>query len=178
MTGESMIKVSTAVFNKYFRKYNDLREDLINEGVVGIIKGLRYFSEQRGSFGTFVFLCAKRNMLIYLKKEVNFKNTIASDYVEDVMNFIPDESSEMDVPYNPVEEINKLREIANTFSGKRKEIANDLLDCNAPKELVAKYGVTKQRISQIYVELKKRTLKLYKFEDGYLIKRSENDKEI
>lgn len=175
MTGKTMIKVSTAVYNKYFRRHSEMREDLINEGIVGIIKGLRFFSEERGAFSTFVFVCARRNMQLYLKRELKFRGAIASDYVEDVMNFIPDDNAELSLPYDANSEINKIRDIANELSPRKKQIANDLLDCKTPKELVAKYGVTKQRISQIYVTLKKKTLKIYKLEDGYLVKRGKND---
>ena len=173
-----MIAMSTAVYNRYFKRYADIRDDLINEGVLGIIKGEQYFSEQRGSKATFFWVCAKRNMLMYLAKEVRYRNKIASDLIEDVMSFIPDDSVEIVEPYNGAREIDKIRELASCFNKKGKDIANDLLNGISPKELVDKYGVTKQRISQVYVALKEKTIEKYKFDDGYLVERCKNDKKI
>ena len=172
MNGETMIAMSTAVYNKFFRRYKDMREELINEGVLGIMKGLAYFDESKGALGTFVWLCAKQYMVVFLNKEIKHQQGIAKDDVGDLINYIPDESEILDVPYDGKKEIQKLYLIADEFSGKRKDIAYDLIEGKKPKELVEKYGLTKQRISQVYIGLKKRVMEKYDFDDGYLVEKN------
>ena len=179
MKGENMIALATAVYNKYFTRFSDIRDDLINEGVLGIIKCEPFYSGDRGNFATFVWICAKRSMMIYLKKEYRHRRMIAKDEVETVYEFIPDEKIGMDVPYDPDKELDKIRELTSGYKGKRKQIAEDLLRCERPKDLVDKYGLTKQRISQIYVDIKKKSNEKYEFKDGYLIEKEKyNGKEI
>ena len=172
MSGETMIAMSTAVYNRFFKAYKDIREDLINEGVLGIVKGLEYFDESRGALATFVWVCAKQYMLIYIKKEIKHRNIIAKDDVSDFINYIPDESAILEVPYDGKKEVEKLYSIADEFTGRRKDIAYDLISGKAPKELVEKYGLTKQRISQVYIGLKNKVLEKYDFDDGYLVEKN------
>ena len=46
MSGEKMIKIATAIYNKYFFRYSDIREDLINEGCLGLIKAAEKFNPE------------------------------------------------------------------------------------------------------------------------------------
>lgn len=179
MTGENMLKISTAVYNKYFSKYTDIREDLINEGIVGILKSKPFYSVQKGSKSTFFWICAKRSMISYLKKEFRHRRMIAKDEVEEVYEFIPDGNSMVDDPYSASAEIDKLREVVSCYKGKRKQIAEDLLNCKKPKELVNKYGITKQRISQVFIDIKNRSNNIYEYKEGYLVRKENNNgKEI
>lgn len=179
MSGEKMIKIATAIYNKYFFRYSDIREDLINEGVLGILKSEPFYSVEKGNEMTFFWICAKRSMSIYLKRECRHRRMIAKDEVEEVYEFIPDTKSIMDVPYDADKELDKIRELISGYKGKRKQIAEDLLNCYEPKDLVEKYGLTKQRISQIFVGIKNRSNNIYKLEDGYLIEKEKyNGKEI
>jgi RNA polymerase sigma factor (sigma-70 family) len=174
MKGENMIALATAVYNKYFTRFSDLRDDLINEGILGIIKCEPCYNEDRGNFATFVWICAKRSMIIYLKKEYRHRRMIAKDEVETVCEFVPDEKYGVNVPYDSDKELDKIRELISGYKGKRKQIAEDLLRCERPKDLVDKYGLTKQRISQIYVDIKKKSNEKYEFKDGYLIEKGDS----
>lgn len=45
------------------------RDDLVSEGILGLMAAARTYSEDRGaSFGTYAFVCANRRMLSALKK--------------------------------------------------------------------------------------------------------------
>ncbi len=54
-------------------------EDLIQEGMLGLLSAIRNFKEQKASFKTFAFLCIRRSIISAVRSAQNKNNNILND---------------------------------------------------------------------------------------------------
>ena len=59
------------------------REDLIQEGLIGLYKAIRLYEPEVSAFSTFAYLCIRRSMLTLLKKLSRTAPTVSLDDLED-----------------------------------------------------------------------------------------------
>ena len=64
------MKLSFAVYNKYFKKYSYLKEDLIQESIVNLWKGRKFYNKSISSYSTYAFGVSLDAMVRYLRKNV------------------------------------------------------------------------------------------------------------
>lgn len=84
--------------NKIFEEYKTLiniknrryfiiggdREDLFQEGMIGLVKAIRAFDESKSSFKTFASLCIKRQILTAINTDNAGKNRFLNQSVKDL----------------------------------------------------------------------------------------------
>lgn len=73
------------IANKYFIVGGSL-DDLVQEGMIGLIDGIRAYDSTRGgiesdNFKSFILMCAKRQILDAIKKDNSKKNSVLNNSV-------------------------------------------------------------------------------------------------
>lgn len=62
-------KIVYFTFNKYFSRFLRYKDDLLQEGFIGLLKCIDKFNSERGEFSTFATTAVKNHMAMWLKKE-------------------------------------------------------------------------------------------------------------
>ena len=52
------------------------QEDLLQEGILGLLKAIKFYDETKSSFSSFAFLCIRREMISAIRKANTQKNSI------------------------------------------------------------------------------------------------------
>lgn len=129
------LKISKHVFKTFFAGYQYLKEDLIQEGVLALMKARKSFDNTKGVYSTFAFKVATNAMRMYLRKEYRH------EYVENIEDYafeIADEVNDIDNSLNITIAINNsiakfkksdvmseiVRQVKNGYTG--LEIAETL----------------------------------------------------
>lgn len=55
------------------------QEDLLQEGILGLLKAIKAYDETKSSFSTFAILCIRREMITAIKKANTQKNTVLNE---------------------------------------------------------------------------------------------------
>lgn len=79
------LKISKRVFALYFSKYQNLREDLIQESLIALWRSRNRYDEKRGSYSNFAFNVAFNAMTTFLRKESKYMNheNLTSDLLDE-----------------------------------------------------------------------------------------------
>ena len=118
------------------------QEDLVQEGVLGLLKAIKYYDETKSSFSSFANLCIRREMITAIKRANSQKNMILNEAVKNNKKIekleYEEESYELDnyesLEANPEEAVllkEKIEEFkkfsVDNFSKFEKEVLNYLL---------------------------------------------------
>lgn len=118
------------------------QEDLVQEGVLGLLKAIKYYDETKSSFSSFANLCIRREMITAIKRANSQKNMILNEAVKNNKKIekleYEEESYELDnyesleaTPEEAVllkEKIEEFKKFSvNNFSKFEKEVLNYLL---------------------------------------------------
>lgn len=171
MSGEEMIKLSTAVYKKHFSQYINLREDLIQSGCLGIIQGIEKFDEEKGAESTYLWKCAKIQMIRFLKSE-NKANCVSKNLDIDnmaIQNYDFDSRLELKMFKE------KTIALCYGFSLTEKIIVKCILNGDKQCEIAKKLNLSRQFVNQTYQKMKKRAQEHYYYENG-LVEKEKNGK--
>lgn len=98
----SILKEYSTLLDVNARKYYLLggeQEDLVQEGLLGLLKAIKAYDEKKSSFSAFANLCIRREMITAIKRANSQKNIILNEALknkkEDTVDFNGD-YSEMD----------------------------------------------------------------------------------
>ena len=144
------------------------KDDIVSEGMVGLIKAARKFDEGKGcKFATFAAQCIRNEMLMYLRKlnrqthEVSLNTPIGEDRDGDelcLMDILEDGHG------NPETEIEKF--LFKTYLEKQKpkdrEVVIAVCQGYSQKEIAARLNVLQPTVSRRLSRLKKRAKKEFK----------------
>ena len=118
------------------------QEDLVQEGVLGLLKAIKYYDEKKSSFSSFANLCIRREMITAIKRANSQKNMILNEAVKNNKKIekleYEEESYELDnyesleaTPEEAVllkEKIEEFKKFSvDNFSKFEKEVLNYLL---------------------------------------------------
>ena len=67
--------------NKFYLVGGD-KDDLLQEGMIGLFHAIQDFNDQKGSFPAFVKLCVGRQLVDAVKRDNAYKNRPLLNYVE------------------------------------------------------------------------------------------------
>lgn len=100
------------------------KEDLVQEGIIGLLKGIKsYDSEREASFKTFVIMCMRRQIITAIKSSNSKKNKFISLSGSDTDESLMEEY----VENSPnAEEIYLYKELMEEFTQYTKEHFSDL----------------------------------------------------
>lgn len=119
----------TLLSRKYFLIGGE-REDVIQEGMIGLYKAIRKFSKEKGSFKNFAKICIESQIQTAIRKSNRQKNLILKGSLslegDGVENLLPTESLEQ----NLIEEENKeerLRKINEVLTELERKVLEEYL---------------------------------------------------
>ena len=119
------------------------QEDLVQEGILGLLKAIKFYDETKSSFSSFAFLCIRREMISAIRKANTQKNMMLNEalktnailedsvYFDDeghnINNYKSPEGNPEEV-YLLKEEIEEFKNFSeNNFSKFEKEVLTYLI---------------------------------------------------
>lgn len=173
VSGEEMMKMAGRVYQEYYKGSGVSREDLVSEGVVGILVGMSKFDESKGvQLSTYMYVCARNAMAGYVRKEKVSRKLHGDDLLvgveavgEDVVGMLAEreESEEL---------IEKVREAAGVMRPKVNAIANELLKGRRQVDVARQFNVSRQAVNNIFKKIRVSVVEKYEY-DGVRIKEKE-----
>ena len=130
-------KISPLSFNaqKYYLIGAE-QEDLLQEGILGLLKAIKFYDETKSSFSSFAFLCIRREMISAIRKANTQKNSILNEALttssmiedsSDIDNYISSENNPEEA-YLLKEEIKEFKNFSDkNFSKFEKEVLKYLI---------------------------------------------------
>lgn len=150
------------------------RDDLIMEGVAGIIEAGERYDGGRASFTTYAWWCALWQMLRFFKAEKERLGQVSlndevGDGIElgDILFNTEWEGKNNDNDDNKI--IGGLIKVAKDKSCKDFEILMGLLEGKKQREIAKDFGVTKQSISKVFCNFKDYVRENYDVVDGEIV---------
>lgn len=144
------------------------REDLVQEGIIGLLKGIKsYDSEREASFKTFVIMCMRRQIITAIKSSNSKKNkfinlskietdeSIKEEYVEKSPN-----AEEIFLYKELMEEFKEYTK--EHFSDLEKEVLEKLFLGYGYGEIAEKLGKSPKVIDNAYQRIKNKVKKWLK----------------
>ena len=65
-------------------------EDLVQEGILGLLKAIKFYDETKSSFNSFAFLCIRREMISAIRKANTQKNMVLNvEYLIRLYPYLP-----------------------------------------------------------------------------------------
>ena len=73
------INLVYSVYNTYFKNTNFYidKEDLIGEGMLGLVKAANTYNPNKNKFSTYAYNCIKNHMINYCNKEFKHKDVLS-----------------------------------------------------------------------------------------------------
>lgn len=140
-----------AYANKFYLVGGD-KDDLLQEGMLGLFYAITYYDENKGTFPAFVKLCVLRQILDAVKRDNGVKQKPLYNYVDlDIAKEWTDDSA------NPLENV-----LQKEYSVKVAEVINE---CLSPLE---RQVLTLFADGYTYDDIAEQTGKSYKAVDGAL----------
>ena len=112
------------------------QEDLLQEGILGLLKAIKFYDETKSSFSSFAFLCIRREMISAIRKANTQKNSVLNEALatssmiedsSDVDNYISSENNPEEA-YLLKEEIKEFKNFSDkNFSKFEKEVLKYLI---------------------------------------------------
>ena len=112
------------------------QEDLLQEGILGLLKAIKFYDETKSSFSSFAFLCIRREMISAIRKANTQKNSVLNEALttssmiedsSDVDNYISSENNPEEA-YLLKEEIKEFKNFSDkNFSKLEKEVLKYLI---------------------------------------------------
>ncbi len=112
------------------------QEDLLQEGILGLLKAIKFYDETKSSFSSFAFLCIRREMISAIRKANTQKNSVLNEALttssmiedsSDIDNYISSENNPEEA-YLLKEEIKEFKNFSDkNFSKLEKEVLKYLI---------------------------------------------------
>ena len=168
-SGEEMMAMAGRVYHEYYKAEKALEQDLVSEGVVGILVGLDKFDEAKGvQLSTFMCACARNAMASYMRRERKRKaghGLVALEVVEveDVLDM-----DGMAERQRLAEAMMKVREASGVLRPRANAIANELLKGRRQIDVAREFGVSRQDVNNVFKKIKRRITEQYEYCEGQL----------
>ena len=143
-TGDSeaidwIVKEYSKILSFHAQKYYLIgaeQEDLLQEGILGLLKAIKFYDETKSSFSSFAFLCIRREMISAIRKANTQKNSVLNEALttssmiedsSDIDNYISSENNPEEA-YLLKEEIKEFKNFSDkNFSKLEKEVLKYLI---------------------------------------------------
>ena len=149
------LKISKHVFKTFFAGYQYLKEDLIQEGVLALMKARKSFDNTKGVYSTFAFKVATNAMRMYLRKEYRYEDV---ENIEDYAFEIADEINDIDISIHIKNSIVDV--IENSKNPRVIEKIVNLLGCGFTGiEIAESLNFSRTYVSKLINDFRKRLRK-------------------
>lgn len=145
------------------------REDLIQEGLLGLFKAIKYYKSEKSSFNTFAILCIRRQIFSAIKLSNSNKNMALNEAILNSSNiseecdtqsnleFITDESSPEYIFFNKDKFINFKKYADRKFSKLEKQVLEYLIRGYSYKEIAKQLDKNLKSIDNTIQRIKKKS---------------------
>lgn len=136
------------------------REDLVQEGIIGLLKGIKsYDSEREASFKTFVIMCMRRQIITAIKSSNSKKNRFislsGSETDESLMEEYVEKSPNAEEVFLYKELMEEFKEYTKEhFSDLEKEVLEKLFQGYNYSEIAENLGKSAKVIDNAYQRIK------------------------
>lgn len=136
------------------------REDLVQEGIIGLLKGIKsYDSEREASFKTFVIMCMRRQIITAIKSSNSKKNRFislsGSETDESLMEEYVEKSPNAEEVFLYKELMEEFKEYTKEhFSDLEKEVLEKLFQGYNYSEIAENLGKPAKVIDNAYQRIK------------------------
>lgn len=137
------------VYEKQFKKYEFLKEDLYQEGFIALFKACKMFDIEKGNaFSTYAIKAIYNSMLYCLvrKEQKHFNNCISLDQLQDDFNFDFEDKTETD--YDII--------LIKTLNENELNLVQLKLDGFNQKEIGEKMGISRSCVANKFVKIKEK----------------------
>lgn len=168
MESGEVLAIATAVYNEYFRGFSEWREDLISEGVLGILVCEQRYIKSRGKFIVYAWRSAWGRMMTYAKGECKAK--LGRVDVDDLES----------VAYEPFRSGIEERELVDELGEVRlrnelhNAIVERMLGGERECEVAKRMGVSRQYVSNVWNRWKRAVHSKFDYIDGNIEPKSES----
>ena len=127
------------IFNTHFNNYENIKEDLLQEGYIALLKCEKKYDKTKGSFYNYCKKPIINAMLKFIEKET--KNTFLN--YQDLVNQ-EEETTYADITKNKDDEISQIEliitinEIASNFPNNQRKIIKEFLNFDKTQTQIAK----------------------------------------
>lgn len=145
------------------------KEDLIQEGLLGLLKAIKYYKSEKSSFNTFAILCIRSQIFSAIKLANSKKNMALNEailnssniYEEDDNNFDLDFVSSAKSPEDIFFDKEKITDFQNytenNFSKLEKEIFKYLIRGYSYKEIANQLNISIKSVDNTIQRIRKKT---------------------
>lgn len=156
---DEILKMATAIYNKSFKCFSRFREDLISEGVLGIVTAINKFQREKGvQLSTYAWNTGRGMMMEFLKKEKerneNFTVLADCEWISD------DEQDVKEIIYSG-DRMNKIYKIIDGFKEREKFIVYRMMEGYTRAEIARMLNTSSQSIWMSWERLKARIIREY-----------------
>lgn len=158
------------------------KEDLQQEGILGLLKAIKFYDETKSSFSSFAFLCIRREMISAIKKANTKKNMILNEalktnailedsaYFDDdehnINNYISPENNPEEA-YLLKEEIDEFKKFSkDNFSRFEKEVLTYLIRGYSYREIAKILSKNLKSIDNTIQRIRKKSEEWIKKEEN------------
>lgn len=167
MKSGEVLAIATAVYNEHFRGFSEWREDLIAEGVLGILVCEQRYDATKGKLVVYAWRSAWGRMMSYAKDECRAKAGRVG--LEDVDNYVNEPFKSCIEETEIIEELGQVR--------MRKELHNAIVELMLSGErecdVAEKLGVSRQYVSLAWNKWKQKVHSRFDFVNGNIEPKSE-----
>lgn len=140
------------VFNKYYQKYRDIEDDLIQEGMIGLWKACQTFDSLREvKFSTYAVKVIKNSMGMYVRKEARSREECSLDRLVDADRKDGKRVTFLNLmPYDAQEDLRDVIEVLLEVAKENncEEIVKMKLDGMKQVDIAKELGVHQSTISE------------------------------
>lgn len=146
MEVEEMYALAGAVYRDNFKGGYVDREDMLQEGVIGILRAEKNYDASKGSFRTLAYSYALWSMMDYFNREsAETKARVSLSRCDELLGY--------DIDVNEYYGVGEI--CMGAFKDRKKRRMVELyLDSKSYREIGDDVGVSRQRVSKVISELK------------------------
>lgn len=145
------------------------KEDLIQEGLLGLFKAIKYYKSERSSFNSFAILCIRRQIFSAIKLAnsnknmalneaiLNFSNIPEDSDINFKLELISDESSPEDIFLNKEKFINFKEYADRKFSKLEKQVFEYLIRGYSYREIAKQLNMNLKSIDNTIQRIRKKS---------------------
>ena len=162
------------------------KEDLVQEGILGLLKAIKFYDETKSSFSSFAFLCIRREMISAIRKANTQKNMVLNEalktnaILEDSTNFDDEEHNislddlkkwldkwMKETTEEDLEEIEEFKKFSeNNFSKFEKEVLTYLIRGYSYREIAKILSKNLKSIDNTIQRIRKKSEEWIKEEEN------------
>lgn len=158
MDGSEMIKLAKVVARRHYGVRGERDEDLISEGVLGIMRAeARYCDGSVARLTTYAYASARNAMRRYVAKETRWRNAVAMIGDNDYLPTAENDGGE-------AREV--LDEIAERLGLKAGSLGREIMSGERQSDIARRRGISRQAVSKEFKKIQRRILDIYEYERG------------